>query len=393
MADYKKSTLGVIPMNYFIRFDPYYKKLVHCFRSAGLVRKWSIGNNTYEVRPTIHAIQHKIAETILTFTIPNGMDPKSVHKVNYAFRQEFGENTAVDGELKKFTVHVYKNRMPKSLSYSLSLVESAIGGLKLPIVTGMDLSGQMQAFDLQTFPHILVAGSSGYGKSSALRAILTTLMLSKSPDELRFVLGDLKYSELTLFRGYAHVESVSTSAPTLAIELAKVRKELDRRGKMLENERALKTSDIGGIPDIIVCIDEVWLLKNDKEVMQLLDDISAIGRALGVYLILSMQRPDATVLDGALKNNLNVRISFKQTNKINSKIILDESGAENLPCPGRAIVKTNTTGVVQAPFLSATGVDKLLGHLYTPVSSALPDEALEQESGQQFGILEQDDDD
>lgn len=375
-------------MNYFLRFDPYYKKLNHCFRSAGLCRKRSIGNSVYEVKPMIHSIQHKIAETVLTFTIPNGMDPKSVHKVEYAFRQEFGENTSVDGELKKFTVHIYKNKMPKSLKYSWSMVEPVIDGMDLPIITGMDLTGKMQAFDLRTFPHILIGGSSGNGKSSALRAMLTTLMLYKSPDELRFVMGDLKFSELTLFRGYSHVESVSTSAPTLAIELAKVRKELDRRGKMLENARALKTSDIGGIPDIIVCIDEVWLLKKDNEVMQLLDDISAIGRALGVYLILSMQRPDATVLDGALKNNLNVRISFKQTNKINSKIILDEGGAERLPCPGRGIVKTNDIGVVQAPFLDVDGVDKLLGHLYTPVSSVLPDNVLEQEQGQQFGVLE-----
>lgn len=378
---------------FFMRFDPYYKRLRQCFRSAGLSHKHKIGNNIYEIIPMIHSVQHKLSEVILTFTLPNGMDPKNVKKVDYAFKQEFGKNTAVDGDLKKFTVHVYKKSMPKKMKYSWSLVEPVIQKMDLPIVTGVDLTGTMQAFDLRNFPHVLIAGQTNYGKSSALRSILTTLMLYKSPNDLRFVMGDLKFSELTLFRGYAHVESVSTSAPTLAIELAKVRRELDRRGHMLEKARALKTTDIGGIPDIIVCIDEVALLKDEKEVMTLLQDISAIGRALGVYLILSMQRPDAQALDGKLKNNLNVRISFKQADKVNSKIILDQAGAEKLSCPGRAIVMTNNTGVVQAPFLDAAGVDKLLGHLYTPTPSILQTEVLEQEVVQEFGVLEQDDDD
>jgi S-DNA-T family DNA segregation ATPase FtsK/SpoIIIE len=376
----------------FLSLDPYYRRMKQCFRAAGLSHNHKIGKNIYEVIPRIHAVQHKLIEVIITFTLPAGIDPKSVKKSDYVFKQEFGRNTAVDGDLKKFTVHVYKKPMPKKLRYSWSLVNPVIQDMDLPIVTGVDLTGKMQAFDLRNFPHVLIAGQTNYGKSSALRSILTTLMLYKSPDELRFVMGDLKFSELTLFRGYKHVESVSTSAPTLAFELSKVRKELDRRAKMLEKARVLKTTEIGGIPDIIVCIDEVALLKDEKEVMKLLQDISAIGRALGVYLILSMQRPDADVLDGKLKNNLNVRISFKQSNKVNSKIVLDQSGAEKLPCPGRAIVMTNTVGVVQAPFLDADGVDKLLGHLYTPTSSIFTDEVLEQEQAQEFGVLEQDDD-
>ncbi|MCQ2009278.1 FtsK/SpoIIIE domain-containing protein [Sporolactobacillus sp. STSJ-5] len=380
-------------MSFFIRFDPYYRKLQQCFRVAGLCRKNTIGGTVYEVQPFIHSVQHKLSEVILTFTLPNGMDPKSVKKVDYAFKQMFGSNTAVDGELKKFTVHVYKKQMPKTLKYSRSLVDPAIEGMSLPIVTGVDATGTFQAFDLRNHPHVLVAGATGYGKSSALRAILTTLMLYKSPEELRFVLGDLKYSEMTLFRGYSHVESVSTSAATLALELAKVRHELERRGKMLEKARALSTVEIGGIADIVVCIDEVALLKKEKEVMALIEDISAIGRALGVYLILSMQRPDADVLDGKLKNNLNVRISFKQADKINSKIILDQAGAEKLPCPGRAIVKTIDTQVVQAPFITAAQVEKLLEPFFTQVPSILQKDLIEQEQGQQFGLLEDDDDD
>jgi S-DNA-T family DNA segregation ATPase FtsK/SpoIIIE len=376
----------------FLRFDPYYKRLRQCFRSAGLSHRRKISNNIYEVIPIVHSVQHKLSEVIITFTLPAGMDPKSIKKADYVFKQEFGRNTTVDGDLKKFTVHVYKKSMPKKLKYSWSLVEPVIQKMDLPIVTGVDLTGTMQAFDLRNFPHVLIAGQTNYGKSSALRSILTTLMLYKSPNDLRFVMGDLKFSELTLFRGYAHVESVSTSALTLAIELAKVRRELDRRGHMLEKARALKTTEIGGIPDIIVCIDEVALLKDEKEVMKLLQDISAIGRALGVYLILSMQRPDSDVLDGKLKNNLNVRISFKQADKVNSKIILDRPGAEKLPCPGRAIVMTNDTGVVQAPFLDADGVDQLLGHLNTPAPSILHEDVLEQEQVE-FGVLERNDDD
>lgn len=371
-----------------LRFDPYYKKLQHCFRSAGIFRQWTIGKNTYEVRPTIHAVQHKLSETIITFTLPTGMDPATIKKTDYAFKQEFGSNTVVIGDLKKFTVHVYRHSLPAEISYKPDDIMPAIDGLALPIVAGYDQTASLVTYDMRQYPHLLIAGETGYGKSTELRAVLTTLMLHQP--SIRFILADLKRSEFHVFRQCSPVDALCTSADQLAVALDKVQSELKKRGKLLDNKSLTSTAETD-LPDIIVAIDEVALLKKEKKIMSAIEDISAIGRALGVYLILSMQRPDADVLDGKLKNNLTVRLSYKQADKINSKIVLGESGAEKLTHPGRGLLKIMDTRVIQSPYLDATRARKLLDPIRTRVDDGPSEITPESEPGQIFDVLEGDD--
>ncbi|MCO7175575.1 FtsK/SpoIIIE domain-containing protein [Sporolactobacillus kofuensis] len=368
----------------FLKWDPYYKRLRHCFRAAGLCRQWTIGNNTYEVRPTIHAVQRKLSETILTFTLPTGMDPSSVKKCDYAFKQEFGRNTVVVGDLKKFTVHIYRHSMPAAIKYKPDDVKTAIGDMAIPIIAGYDQTASLIAYDMRKHPHLLIAGETGYGKSTELRAVLTTLMICRP--SVRFILGDLKRSEFHVFRNCEPVDALCTDAGQLSIALDKVMSELEKRGKLLDDKGLTSTAETD-LPDIIVAIDEVALLKKEKKIMAAIEDISAIGRALGVYLILSMQRPDAQVLDGKLKNNLTVRISYKQADKVNSRIVLGDSGAEDLTHPGRGLLKIMDTRAVQSPYLDVARARTLLDPIRTRVDDGLSEIVPEQEPKQLFDLL------
>lgn len=373
----------------FIKWDPYYKKLMHCFRAAGLCRKWTIGNNTYEVRPKIHAVQYRLSETIITFTLPTGMDPASVKKYDYAFKQEFGRNTVVAGDLKKFTVHVYRHAMPAAINYKPDDVAAMIDGMALPIIAGYDQTASLVAYDMRQHPHLLIAGETGYGKSTELRAVLTTLMLYR-PDA-RFILADLKRSEFHVFRRCAPVDALCTDADQLSVALDKVMAELKKRGKLMDDEGLTSTAETD-LPDIIVAIDEVALLKKEKKIMAAIEDISAIGRALGVYLILSMQRPDAEVLNGKLKNNLTVRLSYKQADKINSRIVLGQGGAEDLTHPGRGLLKIMDTRAIQSPYLDATRARKMLDPIRTRVEDSTSESLPEQEAAPLFDLLGSDSD-
>lgn len=373
----------------FIKWDPYYKRLMHCFRAAGLCRKWTIGDNTYEVRPTIHAVQRKLSESILTFTLPTGMDPSTIKKADYAFKQEFGRNTVVAGDLKKFTVHIYRHEIPAEISYKPDDVAAIIGGLALPIIAGYDQTAQLVAYDMRLYPHLLIAGETGYGKSTELRAVLTTLMLHRP--SVHFVLADLKRSEFHVFRKCAPVDVLCTDADQLSVALDRIMAELKKRGKLLD-EKGLTSTAETDLPDIVVAVDEVALLKREKKIMTAIEDISAIGRALGVYLILSMQRPDAEVLNGKLKNNLTVRLSYKQADKINSRIVLGKAGAEDLTHPGRGLLKIMDTQVVQSPYLDGTRARTMLDPIRTRVDDNLSEAIPEQEPEQLFDLLGGDDD-
>jgi S-DNA-T family DNA segregation ATPase FtsK/SpoIIIE len=380
--------MGAIQM-IFLKWDPYYKRLRHCFHAAGLCRQWTIGKNTYEVRPIIHAVQRKLSETVLTFTLPTGMDPASVRKADYAFKQEFGRNTVVAGDLKKFTVHIFRHKMPAEINYKPEDIKAAINDTALPIIVGYDQTASLVSYDMRTHPHLLIAGETGYGKSTELRAVLTTLMLHRP--SVRFVLADLKRSEFHVFRKCAPVDALCTDADQLSIALDKIMNELKKRGKLLDDKGLTSTAETD-LPDIVVAIDEVALLKKEKKIMTAIEDISAIGRALGVYLILSMQRPDAQVLDGKLKNNLTVRLSYKQADKINSRIVLGRPGAEDLTHPGRGLLKIMDTRVVQSPCLDVTRARQMLDPIRTRVEDSLTEVVPEQETKQLFDLLGDDSD-
>ncbi len=251
--------------------------------------------------------------------------------------------------------------LPDKWTYHYEEAAAAIQGLKVPIVCGQSFEGGLKTYDMVENPHLLISGETGSGKSSELRSILTTLIKCKRPEELQLILGDLKRSEFHLFKRIDHVQGVYHSPAELIPVLQKVKREMEKRGDMLDKEEVNSIDQLKKkLPYLVVCIDEVALLKGESDVTDILEEISSIGRSLGVFLILSMQRPDAKLLDGKLKVNLTVRMGFRTADAINSKII-GTPGSENLTVPGRMILKVNSAAEeIQCPWLDNEKAKKLL---------------------------------
>jgi DNA segregation ATPase FtsK/SpoIIIE, S-DNA-T family len=344
--------------------------LLNVFKSGEIRISYKSGSKTHFIYPKIHSIKFDYNKKTLTyvFSLPTGLDPKTLKKKEFCFHQVFGKNIEIKGEIKTFVLTVFVSPIPSVLRYEYEQFETHFEGLKIPIICGIDGNGKIIAYDLIEHPHLLIAGETGSGKSTQLRSILTTIIQAKKPEEIELFLCDLKRSEFHIFRRVQHVKGVFVRPEELLSVLSSVRSEMKKRGDMLDEAELSHIDDLPEkLPYVIVAIDEVALLKKEKKIMEIIEEISAIGRALGVFLILSMQRPDAEVLDGKLKNNLTVRMGFRCADLINSRII-GTPGSEKLKEKGRMLLKLQSfekLQEIQAPYLTIEEAKKILeGYKY-----------------------------
>lgn len=366
------------------------KRLINAFKHANVYR---MAGDSY-IFPTIRKVELNDDYTKFTLRLPTGLNPETLTDNLYVFQQIFGPNVVIDGEIKYFTISVYRKGLPKNVPYNLVDWQPIIERMTLPIIVGRDRNNQPQAFDLAIYPHLLLSGETGSGKSSLLRAILTTIMLTKSPDDVSFVLGDLKRSEFSLYRNVKHVDGVHVTPRTLLPALRLIKVEMERRGDLLDKNEVTHIKELRDkLPYIIVAIDEVALLRQEKEIMNIIEDISSIGRSLGVHLILSMQRADSKVMEGRLKNNLSVRISGRQSNKRNASVAGTE-GAETIKITdkGRMIYVLDDPIEVQSPWLEYDEAKRLLEPLKVERVDVHSFEEVENRGSRndfKFGILEE----
>ncbi len=362
------------------------KRLFSTFKTGDICRK--VGDRM--LYPAIKRVELADNYTRYTVKLPAGMKPETLTDKIYVFQQTLGKHVNIDGEIRYFTITVYHHGLPSKVPYRLSDWQATVDEMKLPIIVGRDRNNEPVAFDLADYPHVLISGETGSGKSSLLRAVLTTLMLGKQPADVRFVLGDLKRSEFGLYRRMPHVDGVHITASTLLPALRLIDAEMKRRGSLLDKREVTHISELPEkFPYYIVAIDEVALLRKEKEVMAIIEDISSIGRSLGVLLMLSMQRPDAEVLNGRLKNNLTVRISGRQSNKRNAGVA-GVDGAEQIKISdkGRMIFALDEPVEVQTPWLAFDDAKRLLAPLKTePAVELTPAEPAHEFK---FGMLDGD---
>jgi DNA segregation ATPase FtsK/SpoIIIE, S-DNA-T family len=344
-------------------------KLRNLFQSAGLYVDTPFYNRTIRHYPKVVSVrQGKITDTYV-FTIPFQMNPEEVKKKAYAFEAVYGVHTTIKQKGATFFVEVPKLINEESVDFDYAEIEPSLKGLKLPIVAGYSVTGKIHAYDMVENPHLLIGGETGSGKSSAIRTIFMCL-LEEAADRIEMYLADLKRIEFFVFEDLKCVKQTTYDKSGVKAIAKKIQKEMTIRSKLLQEHKVRhidKYNELEGVTPkkyILFCIDEFALLKGESDVMSLLEEISCIGRALGIFLLLSLQRPDAKAVDGMLKNNLTVRMAFKQSNKRNSDIVLGdgvEANASKIERPGNFYFKLKSEPLLlQSPFLSDETADLLL---------------------------------
>jgi DNA segregation ATPase FtsK/SpoIIIE, S-DNA-T family len=302
--------------------------------------------------------------------LPVGVDPSLLEKKLYVFRQVFGEHIEIERikDDKAFTLKIYNSGLPSFVPFDYKAFKTYSEGCEIPIIMGSDQSGKLNVFDLKKFHHVQVTGITNTGKSVYLRAILTVLTLHFSPKQLHFYLADLKRTELTLFKKLQHTKKTVTNVSELEIMLLEVLQEVEKRYSLMERYEMAHIDDVNKIiiedpfPYIVVMIDEYGLCSDSKEVLKLVQDITSIARAANIYLFLSLQRVDSTTITGIAKNNLGVKISFKQSNGINAKIA-GVQGVEELKLSdkGRCLMDIGSEiKTIQCPFISVEQTKELI---------------------------------
>jgi len=164
-----------------------------------------------KIYPTIHAVYEKGDKWILVFSIPFGLDPAEVMKKKWLFEQQFGDNIELERENKKFVLTIPTKEVPKIIKFDYIKFLPYIENMKLPIVVGYN-DQKFEAYDMVPDPNLIISGEPGSGKSTQLRAILTTLILHLPSTKLEMYLGDLKRSEFHLFKRVKHVKAVANDA-------------------------------------------------------------------------------------------------------------------------------------------------------------------------------------
>ena len=259
------------------------------------------------------------------------------------------------------------------LSEILSSADFTKKDIKLPIALGKNISGIPVVGDLASMPHLLIAGTTGSGKSVCINTIILSLLYRHSPDKCKFILIDPKMLELSTYEGIPHLLCpVITEAKKAASVLGWVVKEMESRYKLMTKEGvrnidSYNTKHSLSMPYIVVVVDEMsdLMLVAGKEIENYIQKLSQMARAAGIHIIMATQRPSVDVITGTIKANFPTRISFQVTSKIDSRTILGEQGAEQLLGKGDMLYMSSANRIVRihAPFVSDNEIEKVNNYL------------------------------
>ena len=285
------------------------------------------------------------------------------------------------------------NKVNSSVSFKevLSCIPPVDEKNVLAVGLGKDIMGKVRWMEINSTPHLLVAGATGSGKSVCMNCIIASILMRARPDQVKLVMVDPKKVELSMYNGIPHLLApVVTDPKKASIALKNIVAEMERRYDILEhtknknikgyNEFCETHPEYQKMPYIVVIIDELadLMLVAAKEVEDSIMRITQMARAAGIHLIVATQRPSTDVITGVVKANIPSRISFAVSSSIDSRTILDMTGAEKLLGKGDMLFKPmgeNVPQRIQGAFVSEEELQKLVDYTISQ-QKAIYDESL-----------------
>ena len=283
----------------------------------------------------------------------------------------------------KHAVGIEVPNLKRSIVSFRELIETdtpASKKMEIPVVLGKDITGEAQLLDLASTPHLLIAGSTGSGKSVCVNSIILSILYKRSPEDVKLILIDPKIVELKLYNDIGHLLAPVITEPKKAFQaLQYCLCEMERRYALLDGmgvrdiksynkrirERNIATEKL---PYLVVIIDEFadLMATTGKELESTVARLCAMSRAVGIHLVLATQRPSIDVITGLIKANIPSRIAFMVASKMDSRIIIDQMGAEKLLGRGDMLYSSATDPFpvrIQGAFVSEEEVERVVAHV------------------------------
>ena len=266
-----------------------------------------------------------------------------------------------------------KNIEPVYLKEILSSKEFTNKNIRLPITLGKSISGYPIVGDLVSMPHLLIAGTTGSGKSVCINTLILSILYRHKPENCKLILIDPKMLELSIYQGIPHLLSPVITEPKKATAALKwVVGEMESRYRRMTEEGVRNISGYNEkmgedpkriIPYIVVIVDEMadLMMIAGKEIENYIQRLAQMARAAGIHIVMATQRPSVDVITGTIKANFPTRISFQVTSKIDSRTILGEQGAELLLGKGDMLFMSSASRVIRihGPFVSDEEIEKI----------------------------------
>jgi S-DNA-T family DNA segregation ATPase FtsK/SpoIIIE len=297
------------------------------------------------------------------------------------------ESILIERMAGKSTVGIQVPNSTRETIWLRDVVEDATFAqtkFKLPLAMGKDINGRIVVADLATMPHVLIAGSTGSGKSVAINAMIMSVLFKTTPEQVRMILVDPKRVELGMYEGIPHLFTPIITEPKLAANaLRNAVREMERRLKLLAS-RSVRNIDQYNklfdsntpsmfedaeeqtpLPYILIIIDELadLMMLDRANVEEAITRLAQMARAVGIHLVLATQRPSVDVITGLIKANVPTRISFRLATKVDSRTILDNNGAEALLGRGDMLFLPPGTSRLQrvhAPFVTEAEISAVV---------------------------------
>ena len=264
--------------------------------------------------------------------------------------------------------------------------------IKLPIALGKSISGSPIIGDLTNMPHLLIAGTTGSGKSVCINTIIVSLLYKLEPSLCKLILIDPKMLELSTYEGIPHLLTpVITDAKKATSALAWTVREMNNRYKLMSKVGVRNIDGYNSkhklkMPYIVVVVDEMsdLMLVAGKEIENYIQKLSQMARAAGIHIIMATQRPSVDVITGTIKANFPTRISFQVSSKIDSRTILGEQGAEQLLGKGDMLFMSSANRIIRihGPYVSEKEIERIANTLKTQENPDYIDEITSQETSE-----------